>query len=145
MYAATSETLQTPLIGAPITFTDTQVDADDFIAHAPGSGIFTLLKRGIYVVSFNVTASSSGETFPINPAIHLDLNGVAVPGSFVEAQLASTADRDPMSFVVAFCVSTTPVNLSVLSTAGGVSFNHASIVITKVGDARDCGLLGITV
>lgn len=139
MLAATNDTKQTvPLAGAPILFTDRNINDGEVIAHAPGSGIFTLLKRGIYVVSFNVTSSANVVACPVDTAIQLEVDGNVVPGSIVEGQLTTPYDSVPMSFQVAFCVTETPVNMSVVSTVAGVSFDNASIIITRVGKGKNC-------
>lgn len=110
--ALTSNTATVPFSQVDLR-TRSAINCASWMNHNEGTGLFSLLDGGIYRVNFNtnITSNTAG-----NVALGLFADGVLVPGTEVDATIATPGDWENVSFnkEIRVCCKGT-VNLSVNS------------------------------
>ena len=93
--------------------TRSAINCNSWMNHNEGSGLFSILEGGIYRVNFNtnITSNTAG-----NVALGLVADGVLVPGTEMDATIATAGDWENVSFnkEIRVCCKGT-VNLSINS------------------------------
>ena len=93
--------------------TRSAMNCSGFVNHNEGSALFSILDGGVYRVNFNtnITSATAG-----NVALALFADGVQVPGTEMDATIATAGDWENISFnkEVRVCCKGT-VNLSINS------------------------------
>lgn len=110
-------TLTSNTASVPFSVTDLRTrsatNCCGFVNHNPGSALFSILDGGVYRVNFNtnITSATAG-----NVALALFADGVQVPGTEMDATIATAGDWENISFnkEVRVCNKGT-VNLSINS------------------------------
>ena len=110
-------TLTSNIASVPFAATDLRTrsatNCCGFVNHNPGSALFSILDGGVYRVNFNtnITSATAG-----NIALALFADGVQVPGTEMDATIATAGDWENISFnkEVRVCNKGT-VNLSINS------------------------------
>lgn len=110
-------TLTSNIASVPFAATDLRTrsatNCCGFVNHNPGSALFSILDGGVYRVNFNtnITSATAG-----NVALALFADGVQVPGTEMDATIATAGDWENISFnkEVRVCNKGT-VNLSINS------------------------------
>ena len=100
---------------------------------------FLFNKKGIYLVSVDATANTSGTSG--NIVLQLVKNGVAQPQAFTSAASTAVADVESLSFETLVqveddnlrcCCSKEPTSIQVQNAGVAAQFGHINIVITKI-------------
>ena len=110
-------TLTSNIASVPFAATDLRTrsatNCCGFVNHNPGSALFSILDGGVYRINFNtnITSATAG-----NVALALFADGVQVPGTEMDATIATAGDWENISFnkEVRVCNKGT-VNLSINS------------------------------
>lgn len=111
-YTFTSNTASLPFSNVDLR-TASAINCRGFMNHNEGSALFSILEGGTYEVTFNtnITSATAG-----NVAVGLFADGVLVPGTEMDATIATAGDWENISFdkKVRVCCKGT-VNLSINS------------------------------
>lgn len=100
---------------------------------------FIFNKRGIYLVSVDATANTSGTSG--NIVLQLSKNGIARPEAFTSAASTAVADVESLSFEILVqveddnalcCCSKEPTTIQIQNAGVAAQFGHINIVITKL-------------
>lgn len=120
--------------GGTIPFEVNNVSLGTDITHAAGTGIVTLNSPGVYLVSFNGTATpAAAAELPDLIEAELRLNGTAVPGASAGNTYTVSTDSASFAFTTAINVTTVPATLSVVVPEAGAIFSDASLTVQKLG------------
>lgn len=92
--ALTSNTATVPFSQVDLR-TRSAINCNSWMNHNEGTGLFSLLEGGIYRVNFNtnITSNTAG-----NVALGLFADGVLVPGTEMNATIATAGDWENISF-----------------------------------------------
>lgn len=133
MINAVNVAAQTVTTGSPVVFGSTKIKTGCSARHEPGTGRFTLLKPGVYTVSFNANvALATGAT--VTPVqLRLVQDGEAVAGSNViytptAANVFENVSAEVLIRVYDCCC--TNVYLA-NATSQSVTIQDANLVITR--------------
>ena len=124
--------------------TRSAINCNSWMNHNEGSGLFSILEGGIYRVNFNtnITSNTAG-----NVALGLVADGVLVPGTEMDATIATAGDWENVSFnkEIRVCCKGT-VNLSInrttFSGTGTPVVTDTQIPIVKNGNFNITRLTG---
>ena len=110
--ALTSNTATLPFAVTDLR-TRSAINCNSWMNHNDGSGLFSILDGGVYRVNFNtnITSATAG-----NVALGLFADGVLVPGTEMDATIATAGDWENISFdkKISVCCKGT-VNLAITS------------------------------
>ncbi len=120
--------------GGTLPFELNTVSVGTDITHAAGTGIISINTPGVYLVSFNGTATPAATAdLPSTIEVELRLNGTAVPGAAASTTFTDATDAESFAFTTAVNVTTVPATLSVVVPEGGAIFSDAALTVVKLG------------
>ena len=132
---ALNEPIQTTAAGEAITFAATPILQGTSLTHPDGSATVTIEEAGIYLVSFQATASpSAAVTLPATLQMALNLNGGAVAGGQSTLSFDTSDESNTTSFVIPVSVSAAPATLQVLPSAAGFELSQSALTVQRIGD-----------
>lgn len=127
-----SLTNQTVAAAAAVPFTTNLVSSGFGIIHTPGGTDFTLVKPGIYRVTFTGTVTPTTAT---TAGVAIALNGAIIPGTTVNASVPAIGDHAALATQA--LVQVTPfmgvVVTIVNPTTGAEIFTNPNIIIERIG------------
>ena len=120
---------------SPMLFDRNALSYGSDISHTAGSAAFTINQPGVYSAAFHgVISPTSDNTFPVNLATSLQMNGSIVPGATVPYNFQSTSDASDQSFSVPLQISSVPTTLQVAASGGNYLADAIAMTITRLGD-----------
>lgn len=132
-YNVTSQTLAT---NEAIVFTVDKVKTGCGTAHTEGTSSFVLSKPGIYSITFNGSAATTGAAAG-NVTVQLQDDSGSVIGALSTATSDSTTDIVPLSFTTLYkvrpscCAISNIATLTFVNTGVGAEYSNASVTITR--------------
>ena len=107
-------------------------DCCGWLNHDVGSGIFTLIKPGIYEITFNCTVENTGEA-AVDSVFGISASGEIIPGTSVYAQVPAGSESSVGCSVLYrnCCGVSTPIAIENIS-AEDVTVDSANILITRL-------------
>lgn len=137
---AVSTGIATVAAGGTLPFEVNTVSVGTDITHAAGTGIISLNTPGVYLVSFNGTATSAiAAEVPTTIEVELRLNGTEVPGATSTNTFGTTAGAESFAFTTTVNVDTVPATLSVVLPEESAVFIDASLTVVKLGTVPTAG------
>lgn len=129
---ATNVPVQTPVsAGTALVFNTNQLEKGSSIVHTPGSGVFSIVQPGIYLLSYSIVGTNPSEGSTIR--VELQVNGATVPGSRTSETIAVATGTASLSSSVLINVPTSS-SLSLVTLEDGSTFTNANLVIQRLGD-----------
>lgn len=129
---ATNVPVQTPVsAGTALVFNTNQLEKGSSIVHTPGSGVFSIVQPGIYLLSYSIVGTNPSEGSTIR--VELQVNGATVPGSRTSETIAIATGTASLSSSVLINVPASS-SLSLVTLEDGSTFTNANLVIQRLGD-----------
>ena len=129
---ATNVPVQTPVsAGTALVFNTNQLEKGSSIVHTPGSGVFSIVQPGIYLLSYSIVGTNPSEGSTIR--VELQVNGATVPGSRTSETIAVATGTASLSSSVLINVPASS-SLSLVTLEDGSTFTNANLVIQRLGD-----------
>ena len=129
---ATNVPVQTPVsAGTALVFNTNQLEKGSSIVHTPGSGVFSIVQPGIYLLSYSIVGTNPSEGSTIR--VELQVNGATVPGSRTSETIAVATGTASLSSSVLINVPASS-SLSLVTLEDGSTFTNANFVIQRLGD-----------
>ena len=121
--------------GDAIEFDRNSLSLGSAASHTPGSSQFQINQTGVYLVSFHgVISAAKQNTFPVNIATSLNLNGNVVSGATVPYNFQASSQSSADSFVVPISIASVPSTLQVTTTGGNALADAVSLTILRLGN-----------
>ena len=121
--------------GDAIEFDRNSLSLGSAVSHTPGSSQFQINQTGVYLVSFHgVISAAKQNTFPVNIATSLNLNGNVVSGATVPYNFQASSQSSADSFVVPISIASVPSTLQVTTTGGNALADAVSLTILRLGN-----------
>lgn len=118
--------------GLPLIFNTNQVQAGTSITHTAGTGVFSIVRSGIYQILYSVTATDAAAHKTVT--VELRNTGVSIPGSRTSGSTPMSTGTASLSASIILNVTGT-ASISLVSVTADSTFTNASIQLIRLGNA----------
>ena len=118
--------------GLPLIFNTNQVQAGTSITHTAGTGVFSIVRSGIYQILYSVTATDAAA--PKTVTVELRNTGVSIPGSRTSGSTPMSTGTASLSASIILNVTGT-ASISLVPVTADSTFTNASIQLIRLGNA----------
>lgn len=118
--------------GLPLIFNTNQVQAGTSITHTAGTGVFSIVRSGIYQILYSVTATDAAAHKTVT--VELRNTGVSIPGSRTSGSTPMSTGTASLSASIILNVTGT-ASISLVPVTADSTFTNASIQLIRLGNA----------
>ena len=118
--------------GLPLIFNTNQVQAGTSITHTAGTGVFSIIRSGIYQILYSVTATDAAAHKTVT--VELRNTGVSIPGSRTSGSTPMSTGTASLSASIILNVTGT-ASISLVPVTADSTFTNASIQLIRLGNA----------
>lgn len=118
--------------GLPLIFNTNQVQAGTSITHTAGTGVFSIVRPGIYQILYSVTATDAAAHKTVT--VELQNTGVSIPGSRTSRSTPMSTGTASLSASIILNVTGT-ASISLVPVTADSTFTNASIQLIRLGNA----------
>ena len=118
--------------GLPLIFNTNQVQAGTSITHTAGTGVFSIVRPGIYQILYSVTATDAAAHKTVT--VELRNTGVSIPGSRTSGSTPMSTGTASLSASIILNVTGT-ASISLVPVTADSTFTNASIQLIRLGNA----------
>ena len=118
--------------GLPLIFNTNQVQAGTSITHTAGTGVFSIVRSGIYQILYSVTATDAAAHKTMT--VELRNTGVSIPGSRTSGSTPMSTGTASLSASIILNVTGT-ASISLVPVTADSTFTNASIQLIRLGNA----------
>ena len=118
--------------GLPLIFNTNQVQAGTSITHTAGTGVFSIIRSGIYQILYSVTATDAAAHKTVT--VELRNTGVSIPGSRTSGSTPMSTGTASLSASIILNVTST-ASISLVPVTADSTFTNASIQLIRLGNA----------
>lgn len=118
--------------GLPLIFNTNQVQAGTSITHTAGTGVFSIVRSGIYQILYSVTATDAAAHKTVT--VELQNTGVSIPGSRTSGSTPMSTGTASLSASIILNVTGT-ASISLVPVTADSTFTNASIQLIRLGNA----------
>ena len=118
--------------GLPLIFNTNQVQAGTSITHTAGTGVFSIVRSGIYQILYSVTATDAAAHKTVT--VELRNTGVSIPGSPTSGSTPMSTGTASLSASIILNVTGT-ASISLVPVTADSTFTNASIQLIRLGNA----------
>lgn len=118
--------------GLPLIFNTNQVQAGTSITHTAGTGVFSIVRSGIYQILYLVTATDAAAHKTVT--VELRNTGVSIPGSRTSGSTPMSTGTASLSASIILNVTGT-ASISLVPVTADSTFTNASIQLIRLGNA----------
>ena len=118
--------------GLPLIFNTNQVQAGTSITHTAGTGVFSIVRSGIYQILYSVTATDAAAHKAVT--VELRNTGVSIPGSRTSGSTPMSTGTASLSASIILNVTGT-ASISLVPVTADSTFTNASIQLIRLGNA----------
>ena len=118
--------------GLPLIFNTNQVQAGISITHTAGTGVFSIVRSGIYQILYSVTATDAAAHKTVT--VELRNTGVSIPGSRTSGSTPMSTGTASLSASIILNVTGT-ASISLVPVTADSTFTNASIQLIRLGNA----------
>ena len=118
--------------GLPLIFNTNQVQAGTSITHTAGTGVFSIVRSGIYQILYSVTATDAAAHKTVT--VELRNTGVSIPGSRTSGSTPMSTGTASLSTSIILNVTGT-ASISLVPVTADSTFTNASIQLIRLGNA----------
>ena len=118
--------------GLPLIFNTNQVQAGTSITHTAGTGVFSIVRSGIYQILYSVTATDAAAHKTVT--VELQNTGVSIPGSRTSGSTPMSTGTASLSASIILNV-TGMASISLVPVTADSTFTNASIQLIRLGNA----------
>ena len=118
--------------GLPLIFNANQVQAGTSITHTAGTGVFSIVRPGIYQILYSVTATDAAAHKTVT--VELRNTGVSIPGSRTSGSTPMSTGTASLSASIILNV-TGMASISLVPVTADSTFTNASIQLIRLGNA----------
>ena len=118
--------------GLPRIFNTNQVQAGTSITHTAGTGVFSIVRSGIYQILYSVTATDAAAHKTVT--VELRNTGVSIPGSRTSGSTPMSTGTASLSASIILNVTGT-ASISLVPVTADSTFTNASIQLIRLGNA----------
>lgn len=118
--------------GLPLIFNTNQVQAGTSITHTAGTGVFSIVRPGIYQILYSVTATDAAAHKTVT--VELQNTGVSIPGSRTSGSTPMSTGTASLSASIILNVTGT-ASISLVPVTADSTFTNASIQLIRLGNA----------
>ena len=118
--------------GLPLIFNTNQVQAGTSITHTAGTGVFSIVRSGIYQILYSVTVTDAAAHKTVT--VELRNTGVSIPGSRTSGSTPMSTGTASLSASIILNVTGT-ASISLVPVTADSTFTNASIQLIRLGNA----------
>ena len=118
--------------GLTLIFNTNQVQAGTSITHTAGTGVFSIVRSGIYQILYSVTATDAAAHKTVT--VELRNTGVSIPGSRTSGSTPMSTGTASLSASIILNVTGT-ASISLVPVTADSTFTNASIQLIRLGNA----------
>lgn len=118
--------------GLPLIFNTNPVQAGTSITHTAGTGVFSIVRPGIYQILYSVTATDAAAHKTVT--VELRNTGVSIPGSRTSGSTPMSTGTASLSASIILNVTGT-ASISLVPVTADSTFTNASIQLIRLGNA----------
>lgn len=118
--------------GLPLIFNTNQIQAGTSITHTAGTGVFSIVRPGIYQILYSVTATDAAAHKTVT--VELQNTGVSIPGSRTSGSTPMSTGTASLSASIILNVTGT-ASISLVPVTADSTFTNASIQLIRLGNA----------
>lgn len=116
--------------GLPLIFNTNQVQAGTSITHTAGTGVFSIVRSGIYQILYSVTVTDAAAHKTVT--VELRNTGVSIPGSRTSGSTPMSTGTASLSASIILNVTGT-ASISLVPVTADSTFTNASIQLIRLG------------